>query len=270
MRLITIITTAAALAITMLGLSSCNNSSGGSTYSYSSVAYNIATRQGADSSTISKSAVNYAFNSGDNTIDIATTATPYTSSKTAGGTVSFSTTVDMTYDQTKGYFTFSTSNVKATGATVSGLSGSFDYITGTLYLEYTVNGTYTVKSTSSLAYPYTETQMIDTAHTTSAWTQNQAVYLFDVNTSTNKANISIYYIQTEKDGQNHVLQYSGAQVTPTRTGYVITADTLKAISDYKVYYLRNAKFTIDNNWHSLNGTFQLDNQQATVKGGLFN
>ena len=33
MRLITIITTAAALAITMLGLSSCNNSSGGSTYS---------------------------------------------------------------------------------------------------------------------------------------------------------------------------------------------------------------------------------------------
>ena len=74
----------------------------------------------------------------------------------------------------------------------------------------------------------------------------------------------------EKDGQNHVLQYSGAQVTPTRTGYVITADTLKAISDYKVYYLRNAKFTIDNNWHSLNGTFQLDNQQATVKGGLFN
>ena len=127
-----------------------------------------------------------------------------------------------------------------------------------------------MKSTSSLAYPYTETQMIDTAHTTSAWTQNQAVYLFDVNTSTNKANISIYYIQTEKDGQNHVLQYSGAQVTPTRTGYVITADTLKAIIDYKVYYLRNAKFTIDNNWHSLNGTFQLGNQQATVKGGLFN
>lgn len=269
MRLTTIITTAI-LATILLGLSSCNNSSGGSTYSYSSVTYNIATSKGADSSTISKSAVNYAFNSGDNTLEISTTATPYTSDKTAGGTVSLSTTVDMTYDQTKGYFTFSTSNVQATGATVSGLSGSFDYITGTLYLEYTVNGTYTVKSTSSLAYPYAETQMIDTAHTTSAWTQNQAVYLFDVNTSTNKANISIYYIQTEKDGQNHVLQYSGAQVTPTRTGYIITADTLKAIADYKMHYLRNAKFTIDNDWHSLNGTFQLDNQQATVKGGLFN
>lgn len=257
----------AIVSLTLLVLaSSCSNDPDNS-YSYSSDTYNRSTSNSSGSeSLMSKATVDYTFHTGDNTLDITTSSTPYA----GDARVSFTAKVNVTYNQTGGFYTFGTSTVTATGATVTGLSGRFDLYTGTLYMTYTVDGTYTVKSTSSLAYPYTETQMIDTAHTTSAWTQNQAVYLFDVNTSTNKANISIYYIQTEKDGQNHVLQYSGAQVTPTRTGYVITADTLKAISDYKVYYLRNAKFTIDNNWHSLNGTFQLDKQQANVKGGLFN
>ncbi len=258
----------AIVSLTLLVLaSSCSNDPDNS-YSYSSDTYNRSTSNSSGSeSLMSKATVDYTFHTGDNTLDITTSSTPYA----GDARVSFTAKVNVTYNQTGGFYTFGTSTVTATGATVTGLSGRFDLYTGTLYMTYTVDGTYTVTSASCLTYPYAQTSMTDTAHSTSPWVQNQAVYNFDVNTTKNTATISIYYLTNAQNSSSYLtLQYSGAQVTPTRTGYVITADTLKAISDYKVYYLRNAKFTIDNNWHSLNGTFQLDNQQATVKGGLFN
>lgn len=256
----------AIVSLTLLVLaSSCSNDPDNS-YSYSSDTYNRSTSNSSGSeSLMSKATVDYTFHTGDNTLDITTSSTPYA----GDARVSFTAKVNVTYNQTGGFYTFGTSTVTATGATVTGLSGRFDLYTGTLYMTYTVDGTYTVTSASCLTYPYAQTSMTDTAHSTSPWVQNQAVYNFDVNTTKNTATISIYYLTNAQNSSSYLtLQYSGAKVTPSATGYVITADSLSAVSGYTAYHLRKAQFNISSDWQSFNGSFQLNDRMVTAHGSL--
>ena len=64
------------------------------------------------------------------------------------------------------------------------------------------------------------------------------------------------------------LQYEGLTVTPTSTGYTITADKIE--SDYKGFYtLTDVEFHLYEQCLSINGSFKCNDLEYKVTGSLF-
>ena len=148
-----------------------------------------------------------------------------------------------------------------------GIDGYIDISTGMMSYHINANGD-NVYSTTQLIYPYLTTTIISENGVN--YDHNRSGYMFylDSKGETAVMQITDYIPDTGGSIQASLLEFTGLNVTPTLTGYNITADEAACVqSDY--YNLTDLNVTIDNNCHHIIGSFKIKDHSYKMMGGLF-
>lgn len=151
---------------------------------------------------------------------------------------------------------------------IESLGGYIDMATGMMW--YTINtGSGEIVCTSHLLYAYTNTTITNPDNNNHG-THQQSAYLFvpDAKGETCIMQISNFTSNLNGSVDAAEVQYQGLTLTPTVTGYTITADTVE--SSFKGYYtLTDVNITLDDQCRVMNGSFKCNGLVYTLSGGLF-
>lgn len=123
--------------------------------------------------------------------------------------------------------------------------------------------------TTQLLYAYTTTAISNPANGNSG-SHQQSAYLFALDTRGETCILKLSNFVSTLNGSVDApeLQYEGLTVTPTSTGYTITADKIE--SDYKGFYtLTDVEFHLYEQCLSINGSFKCNGLEYKVTGSLF-
>ena len=157
---------------------------------------------------------------------------------------------------------------EATGNGDDAMTGRFDMATGMLWYSFYKDG-YPVISTSHLLYAYSTTTVINPDNG-NHYSHKQSAYLFALDTRGETCILKLSNFVSTLNGSVDApeLQYEGLTVTPTSTGYTITADKIE--SDYKGFYtLTDVEFHLYEQCLSINGSFKCNGLEYKVTGSLF-
>lgn len=151
---------------------------------------------------------------------------------------------------------------------IESLGGYIDMSTGMMW--YTINtGSGEIVCTSHLMYAYANTTMTNPDNNNHA-THQQSAYLFVPDDKGETCILQIFNFIADLNGAvvAQEVQYKDLTLTPTVTGYTITADMVE--SSYKGYYtLSDVNITLDDQCRVMNGTFKCNGLVYTLSGGLF-
>ena len=165
-------------------------------------------------------------------------------------------------------YEFTSSAGQPGSAMIESLGGYIDMATGMMW--YTINtGSGEVVCTSHLLYAYTNTTMTNPDNNNHG-THQRSAYLFvpDAKGETCILQISNFIASLNGAVVAQEVQYQGLTLTPTATGYTITADSVE--SSYKGYYtLTDVNITLDDQCRVMNGSFKCNDLDFTLSGGLF-
>ena len=146
--------------------------------------------------------------------------------------------------------------------------GYIDMTTGVTW--YTIHtGSMDVICTTHLLYAYATTSMTNPDNGNHG-SHEQSAYLFALNSRGETCIMSISNFISNLNGAVDApeVQYKDLTVTPTTTGYIITADEVE--SNYEGYYtLTDVNFTLNNQGQVINGTFKSNGLEYSVSGTLF-
>lgn len=188
--------------------------------------------------------------------------------KDANGQTHTLTTPDMKlYPENNSVYSFN-NMASSTYTGIDMLEGHIDMGTGMMW--YTFNtGTSQLVSTTHLLYAYVNTTITNLENGNHG-THQQSAYLFALDAQGETCIMQITNFISNLNGAVEAaeVQYNGLNVTPTKTGYRITAD--KVESSYNGFYiLTDVDFTIDNQCQRINGSFMSNGLKHVVDGGLF-
>ena len=174
------------------------------------------------------------------------------------------------FDQTtaSSVYQFTASAGQPGSTMIESLGGYIDMATGMMW--YTINtGSGEVVCTSHLLYAYTNTTITNPDNNNHGTHQHSA-YLFvpDAKGETCIMQISNFVSNLNGSVDAPEVQYQELTLTPTVTGYTITAD--KAESSYKGYFtLTDVNIILDDQCRVINGSFKCNGLEFTLSGGLF-
>ena len=160
-------------------------------------------------------------------------------------------------------------NICSFNSSSMGLEGFIDKGTGVIWFQYSPDGATQLYSTTDLLYAYTTTSLLN-PESNNHGEHQQSAYLFalDATGETCVMKISNFIPNINGAVEASEIQYSGLKLTPTTTGYVITAD--EAESSYKGFYtITDLNFVVDNQCRNINGSFKCNGLIITVNGSLF-
>ena len=149
------------------------------------------------------------------------------------------------------------------------LGGYIDLTTGVMW--YTINtGSMEVVCTTHLLYAYTTTTMTNPDNGNHG-SHQQSAYLFALDS---KGQTCIMSISNFIDNLNGAVvasevQYSDLTLTPTATGYTVTADEVESTNYKGSYTLKDVHFIINNQCQVVAGSFKCKDLDYTVSGTLF-
>ena len=150
------------------------------------------------------------------------------------------------------------------------ITGYIDFATGMTWFIINDNAS-PVICTSQLLYAYSATEMTNPDPENGYHVSHrQSAYLFALDSRGETCVLRISNFISNMNGAVDApeVQYNGLSVTPTVTGYKITAD--EAESNYTGFYkLTDVDFTLDNQCMVINGTFKCNGLVYQVSGGLF-
>ena len=150
------------------------------------------------------------------------------------------------------------------------LTGSIDLGTGMMYFTYAPSSDTRVYSSSHLLYAYTTTTITNLDNGNHG-SHQQSSYLFVIDARGEKCVMQINNFISNLNGVVDAAEvyYEGLTITPTLTGYTITAD--KAESNAKGFYtITDLNITIDDQCNVINGSFMSNGLKHEISGGLFN
>lgn len=165
-------------------------------------------------------------------------------------------------------YEFTTSMIQQTGSNFGeSLGGYIDIATGMMW--FTINsGTTQVVCTTHLLYPYTNTTITNPDNGNHGTHQQSAYYFtFDAKGETCSLTISYFICNLNEAVNYEKIQFNGLTLTPTTTGYVITATEVESIN--KAVSLTDVNFVVDNQCQVINGSFKCNDLEFNVAGGLF-
>lgn len=165
-------------------------------------------------------------------------------------------------------YRFSTASTQSLNS-IQDLEGYIDMASGMMWYSFTDNNGSKVFSTTQLLYAYNTTSIINPENG-KQYSHDQSEYLFVIDSTGEKGTFVINNFIPNTNGivQAAQIHYQGATVTPTSTGYTVTADSLE--SSYSGYYtISNLQFTLDNQCRSLNGHFTCNGLEFNVTGQLY-
>ena len=154
------------------------------------------------------------------------------------------------------------------GSGFESLGGYVDFATGVMW--YTLSSsTMKVVSSTSLQYAYTTTTIINPDNDNHI-DHKQSFYEFALNANGQTCTMGIYNFIPNISGsiEAPLIEYKDLTMTPTATGYTITADEVE--SSYKGFYtITDLKFDITSQGQVLNGSFKCQDLEFKVAGTLF-
>ena len=154
------------------------------------------------------------------------------------------------------------------GSGFESLGGYVDFYTGVMW--YTLSSsTMKVVSSTSLQYAYTTTTIINPDNDNHI-DHKQSFYEFALNANGRSCTMGIYNFIPNISGsiEAPLIEYKDLTMTPTATGYTITADEVE--SSYKGFYtITDLQFDITNQGQVLNGSFKCKDLEFKVTGALF-
>lgn len=165
-------------------------------------------------------------------------------------------------------YEFTTSMGQQTGSNFGeSLGGYIDISTGMMW--YTINsGSSQVVCTTHLLYAYTNTTITNPDNDNHG-THQQSAYYFTIDSKGETCTLIINnFVCNLNDAVNYEkIQFNGLTLTPTTTGYVITADL--AESTNKVATLTDVNFVVNDQCQVINGSFECNDLEFNVTGNLF-
>lgn len=164
-------------------------------------------------------------------------------------------------------YRFKTENNQAVGGTQA-LDGYIDTNTGVTW--YTLYGPdQQVYTSSHLKYIYVNTTITDPKKG-DTYDDQKSAYTFVIDASGEKCILLISNFAPNTSGavQATEIQYNDLTLTPTASGYIVTADKIE--SSIRGYYtITDLNFVLDNQGLALNGSFKCNDLDFNVTGSLF-
>jgi len=156
-----------------------------------------------------------------------------------------------------------------TGNGDDAMTGRFDMATGMLWYTFSKDGHFVV-STSHLLYAYSTTTVTNPDNG-NHYSHKQSAYLFALDARGEKCVMKISNFAPNIAGaiEAEELQYDGLNVTPTASGYTITASEVES-SMRGFYTITDLNIVLDAHCRVINGSFKCGDLDFTVSGGLFN
>lgn len=165
-------------------------------------------------------------------------------------------------------YTFNNTNSVA-NSNIEGLKGYIDWATGMIWFTFIADGSLNVYGSTQLLYAYATTTVTDPENG-KTYEHKESGYLFAFDSKCEKCTMIIYNFVNDINGSIHAYEtkYEGLTVTPTITGYAITGDNLmSSFADY--YTITDLTFTLDDQGHAINGSFECNGNEFEVTGPLF-
>lgn len=147
-------------------------------------------------------------------------------------------------------------------------NGYIDFATGMMWYSFHDDNSLVV-TTSQLLYAYATTTITNPDNGNHI-SHEQSAYLFALDSKGETCIMKVNNFIPNISGtvQAAEVQYADLTVTPTPTGYTITADEVE--SSYRGFYtITDLRFDITAQGHILNGTFKCGDLDFTVTGQLF-
>jgi len=253
--------------VALMGLASCSDDNSTNTYSYTVATNNRAlTATNVDATPyFSQTSTSIELDLTNYTIVVNTSAL----FNDEGDGISFATpTMTLTYDNSmaSGTYAFKSSSVNTS---VSQLQGMIDLTTGTLYMSYQVDGEYQVYATSQLLYTYCNTTI--SAESASPYSHIQSSYCFLLDESGKTCTMQISNFIGSNSGVvlSSTLNFPSLTLTPTSTGYKVTAVEAKSSSSGDgAYKLEDVNVVIDRQGRTVMGSFTYDDRSFVFKGSM--
>lgn len=153
--------------------------------------------------------------------------------------------------------------------TGSAVSGIYDTETGMIRYITNVDGNYNLTSTSDFDMRHlTSTVTNETDGKTYSHMYSAYVFLFGANGE--KVTMLIYNFVPDTGGsiQASMIEYKDLKVTPTTSGYLITADHA-ACTQRDFYNLTDLSIAITDDCTMVNGSFKINNFTYEMSGHIF-
>lgn len=153
------------------------------------------------------------------------------------------------------------------GKGTSDISGYIDFATGMTWFIIPDNGN-TVVSTSQLLFAYATTSVTNPDNG-NHFSHEQSAYLFALDSKCEKCIMKIGNFIPNMAGSVEMseVQFNDVDVTPTATGYTITASEVE--STVKTYTITDLNINIDNQCLSIIGSFKCKDLEFAITGKLF-
>ena len=165
-------------------------------------------------------------------------------------------------------YEFTTSMSQQVGSNFGeSLGGYLDIATGMMW--FTINsGSSQVVCSTHLLYAYTNTTITNPDNGNHGTHQESAYYFtIDAKGETCTLIISNFICNMNDVVEHEMIQFDGLTLTPTTTGYAITADMVESTS--KVASLTDVNFILNNQCQVINGSFKCNGLEFNVTGSLF-
>ena len=189
--------------------------------------------------------------------------------KDANGQTHNLTTPDMKmYSNSNSVYSFNNA-ASSTYAGIDDFQGFIDFTTGMMWYSFVVDGSTRVVSTTNLLYAYTNTTMTNPENGNHG-THQQSAYLFAPDSKGETCVMRISNFMSNLNGAVDAaeVQYNGLTLTPTTSGYTITADEVE--SNYKGFYtLTDVNITLSTQCQTMSGSFKCNGINYEINGGLF-
>ena len=165
-------------------------------------------------------------------------------------------------------YTFNATSGQGVGSVLS-LEGTIDMNTGMLWFRF-LSGSTEYVSTSQLLYAYTTTNITNPDNGNHG-SHKQSGYLFALDARGETCIMKIFNFVSTLNGAIDAVevQYQDLTVTPTATGYRITAPEVE--SSIKGFYaLTNVDITLDDQCNVIAGSFKSNGLEFEFSGNVFN
>ena len=154
-------------------------------------------------------------------------------------------------------------------ASVEGLEGFIDFSTGMMWFTFGDDDNSPVITTTHMLYAYATTKLTNIDNGNHGEHQRSA-YLFapDSKGETCSMSISNFIPNLSNTVEAQEIVYRGLTMTPTASGYVITADSVDS-SVNGFYSITDVNITMDAQCRNINGSFKCNDLEITFNGPLF-
>ena len=244
--------------IAIISMASCSDSEDINRNTYTASIYNRAVDD--NDVVFSQNVVQFQINSTESSIQISSEF------KDMYGSSSMLNTPEMKLSAVAAnVYSFASNSI--TGSTdITNFEGRIDLNTGMIWYSFKVNGSTTVYCTTHpIIFPYCSTLITD--ENGQSYTNEKSAYLFAIDSKGENGIMEITNFVSSTNGSVSVsvIDYSGITVTPTTTGYTLTADEAKSnVSEH--YTITDLNITIDRQGQHMSGTFKCNDNNYIVNG----